>query len=549
MKLKLVGKSCRPQCLALAAALLSVLLYYTPALNLTYRYIDSKGFIHIENFSLPQPPAQEARQSLSPVNKSETAASAVQSTPGSTADSSRSINRVVDREGIIRITSAAESAPLVVKRAGRQENSPASGVVGQTPGTPAVPPVGAVQSPIYALIAKNAGAGIKTSQPDLAKAPPRGIVGPGAIDPAGSETTGVYTPLEPSCQIAFAQADSKNGIGPMALCVDQQGKMYYYHPQVVAGDDSFWNAPIISWEKTAGQDSGRSLAAPPKAAIVSRSVPVAPASVPPRINSLAPNRQAMGRSLAMSAGKIRIYRDGRGYTHIMNNTVNENFAAQRPPEPVLAAISSSNAGSWARLSAVMPPPGTSRIIPHCPAGLDAAFNRVVSFKDKSGRLVICNRQGKISDSLPPDSDVDILAENANVDLETVMAGAAQQYRLPLSLVKAIVRAESGFVPRAVSWKGAMGLMQLMPATAACLGVKDPFCPQQNIMGGCRYFRDLLDKLHGSVPLSLAAYNAGLQRVINAGYEVPAIAETQNFVEKVIKYFFIYLQQDNIGSKI
>jgi soluble lytic murein transglycosylase-like protein len=95
----------------------------------------------------------------------------------------------------------------------------------------------------------------------------------------------------------------------------------------------------------------------------------------------------------------------------------------------------------------------------------------------------------------------------------------------------------------------MGLMQLMPATAACLGVKDPFCPQQNIMGGCRYFRDLLDKLHGSVPLSLAAYNAGLQRVINAGYEVPAIAETQNFVEKVIKYFFIYMQQDNIGSKI
>ena len=111
MKLKLVGKSCRTQCLALAAALLSVLLYCTPALNLTYRYIDSKGFIHIENFSLPESPAQEARQSLFPVNKSETAASAVQSTPGSTADSSGSINRVVDREGIIRITSAAESAP------------------------------------------------------------------------------------------------------------------------------------------------------------------------------------------------------------------------------------------------------------------------------------------------------------------------------------------------------------------------------------------------------------------------------------------------------
>jgi hypothetical protein len=112
---------------------------------------------------------------------------------------------------------------------------------------------------------------------------------------------------------------------------------------------------------------------------------------------------------------------------------------------------------------------------------------------------------------------------------------------------AVIRAESGFVPEAVSWKGAMGLMQLMLTTAACLGVRDPFCPQENIMGGC--LRDLLNKMNGSAPLSLAAYNAGLQRVIYSGYQIPAITETQDFVEKVLSYFFNYLQQAASGRKI
>jgi soluble lytic murein transglycosylase-like protein len=95
----------------------------------------------------------------------------------------------------------------------------------------------------------------------------------------------------------------------------------------------------------------------------------------------------------------------------------------------------------------------------------------------------------------------------------------------------------------------MGLMQLMPTTAAFLGVKNPFCPQENIMAGCRYLRDLLDTLNGSVALALAAYNAGLQRVISSGYQVPAIAETQDFVDKVIRYFFSYQQQVLASSKI
>jgi soluble lytic murein transglycosylase-like protein len=529
MKLRLAGKSGPIKVLAVAGGFLSVLLNCTPALNLTYRYVDSKGYIHITNFSLPKPPAA-ASHSLSQVNQ-ENASSAGNPAAGSTAGDSDRISRVTDRQGTIRISNpvvpGSPQHSLALAPASNQRN--------------AVGPMAAskAQRQIYALIAANAGAGSKVSQPGVADAAPMG-----GTDP-NSGATGIFTPLEPSWQVSLVQGELPGGVSPMALCVDQQGKMYHYNSQVVAGDDSFLDAPIISWKNPANQNAGRGLTEQPRVATVSAAMPAAPVSAPYKRNSLA-FRQASGSSLPAS-GKIRIFRDGRGFTHIINNgEIRKNFAAP-PPESLISAISCSQASST-NLSAVMLPPGTSKIVSNGPAGLNTGFSRILSRKDASGRLIISNRQRKTADC-PSEADLAMLGANRNADLETVMAAAAQHYRLPLPLVKAIVRAESGFAPQAVSWKGAMGLMQLMPATAACLGVKDPFCPQQNIMGGCRYFRDLLDKLNGSVPLSLAAYNAGLQRVINAGYAIPAIAETQNFVEKVIKYFFIYAQQNYDASKI
>jgi soluble lytic murein transglycosylase-like protein len=105
-------------------------------------------------------------------------------------------------------------------------------------------------------------------------------------------------------------------------------------------------------------------------------------------------------------------------------------------------------------------------------------------------------------------------------------------------VKAIIKAESDFNPQAVSSAGAQGLMQLMPETARDLGVSEPFDPRENILGGVRYFRGLLDQFHGSVPLALAAYNAGPNR-IGPLREVPAIEETENFVRRVMEYFYNY----------
>ena len=101
-----------------------------------------------------------------------------------------------------------------------------------------------------------------------------------------------------------------------------------------------------------------------------------------------------------------------------------------------------------------------------------------------------------------------------------------------TLVRAIVRAESGFDPAAVSPRGAGGLMQLMPGTASALGVADRFDPRANITGGVRHLRYLLDRYQGSVPMALAAYNAG-ERPVDAYRGIPPYPETQQYVRRVM----------------
>ncbi|WP_448575579.1 peptidoglycan DD-metalloendopeptidase family protein [Thermomicrobium sp.] len=110
--------------------------------------------------------------------------------------------------------------------------------------------------------------------------------------------------------------------------------------------------------------------------------------------------------------------------------------------------------------------------------------------------------------------------------------AAQRYGLDPALLAAMVKIESGFDPRAVSPAGAKGLLQLMDTTAAMLGVRDPFDPTQNLDGGARYFRQLLERFGGDVALALAAYNAGPGAVERAG-GIPPYPETQRYVNAVL----------------
>lgn len=108
-----------------------------------------------------------------------------------------------------------------------------------------------------------------------------------------------------------------------------------------------------------------------------------------------------------------------------------------------------------------------------------------------------------------------------------------------SLVKAVIRAESGYNPGARSPKGAMGLMQLMPETASLFECENPFDPESNIRTGIKYLKYLLNYFNGKIELALAGYNAGPKNVIKYGYNIPPFPETKNYVKKVLEFYKFY----------
>jgi hypothetical protein len=116
------------------------------------------------------------------------------------------------------------------------------------------------------------------------------------------------------------------------------------------------------------------------------------------------------------------------------------------------------------------------------------------------------------------------------DLYKIIQKASMTYGVDAELIRGVIRAESDFDPNAISSKGAAGLMQLMPETAKELGVTDPFNPTENIMGGTRYLKKLLDRYDGNVPLALAAYNWGMGNMDSHRSQMPM--ETKNYVAKI-----------------
>ena len=116
--------------------------------------------------------------------------------------------------------------------------------------------------------------------------------------------------------------------------------------------------------------------------------------------------------------------------------------------------------------------------------------------------------------------------------------ASARYGVSFSLLKAMIKVESEFDPRAVSRAGAKGLMQIMPENIKAFDIKDPFNPRENIMGGARYFRKLLKHFDGKLPLALAAYNAG-PSMVDRYKDIPPIKETEDFVKKVMKYYYVF----------
>jgi soluble lytic murein transglycosylase-like protein len=119
------------------------------------------------------------------------------------------------------------------------------------------------------------------------------------------------------------------------------------------------------------------------------------------------------------------------------------------------------------------------------------------------------------------------------EFDPMIQEASSRYKVPEKLIRAVIKAESSFNPRATSHAGAMGLMQLMPGTARDLGVQDAYNPKENIMGGTRYLRELLDRYNGNIPMAVAAYNWGMGNLERGG---PLPAETRNYVQQVTRYY-------------
>lgn len=164
--------------------------------------------------------------------------------------------------------------------------------------------------------------------------------------------------------------------------------------------------------------------------------------------------------------------------------------------------------------------------------------QIYAWRDANGTLVLSDRkldQGAKSYAIPGTtirSTTPLVSNAIRERFEPFVVDHAARHGVRPDLVRAVIQVESGFNPRARSPKGAMGLMQLMPATARELGVRDPYDADENIGGGTAYLRQLLDRYDGNEELALAAYNAGAGAVDKYGRAVPPYRETRDYVKKV-----------------
>ena len=172
----------------------------------------------------------------------------------------------------------------------------------------------------------------------------------------------------------------------------------------------------------------------------------------------------------------------------------------------------------------------------------AALAEIYKYTDERGIMHFTNMptNSKYRPVVPGKKSSIIFGSSVNDhQYDHIIRMLCREHQMDFSLVKAVIKAESAFNPRAVSRKGAQGLMQLMPGTARDLCVDDPFDPYDNLQGGVRYLRQMLDIFNGNVTLAVAAYNAGPGAVQNSN-TVPPYPETRMYVRRVLQYHREYL---------
>ena len=154
-------------------------------------------------------------------------------------------------------------------------------------------------------------------------------------------------------------------------------------------------------------------------------------------------------------------------------------------------------------------------------------------KDNNKKATENKRELEISKDKASKSKLNATYSKKDIIKEDVIKEASKRYKIPEELIKAVIKQESNFNEKAVSKKGAMGLMQLMPETAKILNVDNPFDIEENIFGGTKYLRELINLYGGNLNKALAAYNAGPKKVNSS---IPEIPETKNFINNVIEYY-------------
>jgi len=183
--------------------------------------------------------------------------------------------------------------------------------------------------------------------------------------------------------------------------------------------------------------------------------------------------------------------------------------------------------------------GTVLLIGIETAPLSAEDRKIQPFINSSGKLVFTNLVDENEPLRAPDPIVsekkESSAEEMPESIRTLVNTISANHGVDSELVKAVMKTESNFNRFAISNKGALGLMQLIPSTGQRYGVRDFFDPQQNIDGGVRHLKFLLDKFNGDLDLSLAAYNAGENLVERLG-RIPSIPETMNYVRKMLAIY-------------
>jgi hypothetical protein len=241
---------------------------------------------------------------------------------------------------------------------------------------------------------------------------------------------------------------------------------------------------------------------------------------------------------------IRVYRDGKGVLYITNNP--GHTTSVRKASKASKTTRTPFSGRLIDVKKEMAERNAPGRFVHDPKTKAA----IHVYRDKQGALLFTNVPNRAGHQpfLLLHSYSRRLSGKESIAFDRLIQAACHRYGVEFALVKAVIKAESAFDPEALSRAGARGLMQLMPATAAMHGVDDIHAPSDNIDGGVRHLRLLLDQFDWDVPLALAAYNAGAGAV--ARYNgIPPYQETQTYVRRVLHYRDSYRERSGLQQPV